>query len=548
MSTYSEWNDAIIEYFISRTPMGSKIYLSLNDDVLELIGNSWEIEPSHQSWTQDFCEAVKNEVVKGDRIDLESISYDENGYPKYVAFLGLMVLAATQMADDEEIDQTNYFRRLREIIGLPEDGQTRPIGLRVPPKDEAPEVQLWRKWNRWLLEQGFIPTAEEGQGPNLYVNYPISQTLLRNADRDRLIRLFSEKQWRLQWDEQTVFTKVANEYSKLSRHLKKLIDDRQRYEAVAEAIHNTYEQWLSDVYSTTQTGRNRTKQWSRQLYAGIYRTEDFLGNVEYYLYPKQQRRRLLNSLQIERNGEIYILQEDRLGWYLPIGTPLSSVEISEGKTYPITPDTQVDKLVLPNKDFWILVPDRDYPESGVYASWGAPKLGEPFIILFKDFIFSDLQRLRDENLIQWEGDRETRHEVFSGSRWYEIYNCQVVSQAWDGIFLNSFALKDALQPTTNISISLSGGLKVPKTNTWVINYPPEVTVFTFRPTVKLSVIDIKNNKTILDKRCSSNTPITINFSSLGNFIIRASCQGQFAQKLISTVNWNSIDFERTEVI
>lgn len=546
MSTYSEWNNSIIEYFISRTPMGSKIYLSLNDDVLELIGNSWEIEPSHQSWTQNFCEAVKNRVVMGDRIDLESISYVENDYPKYVAFLGLMVLAATQMADDEKINQTNYFRRLREIIGLPLDGQTRPRGLRITSEGEAPEVNLWKSWNQWLVKCGFTPTAEEGKGPSRYINYPISQTLLRNADRDRLIELFSEKQWRTYWDEQTLFTKVANEYHKLSKHLKKLIDDRQRYEAVAEAIHNTYEQWLSNGSVKKQAGYRLGRQWKRQLYAGLYRTEDFLGNIEYYLHPKQQKGRLLNSLEIIRNGETYPLKEDRVGWYLPVGTPLTAKEISEGRVYSVNPNIQVNNLVLPNKDFWILVPDPDNPASGVYASWGAPKLGEPFIILFKDFIFSDLQRLRDENLIQWEGDRETKYEVFSGSNWYEIHNCQILSQRWDAVFVQSPELKNALQPTTKLSISCSGGLKIPKINSWIKDYPPQITVFAFHPTVELNVS--LSNTSIFKQSCPSNTAIRIEFPSSGNFLVQASCQGQSAQRLVKLVDWESIDLRSKEVI
>jgi hypothetical protein len=49
-----------------------------------------------------------------------------------------MVLAANQMADDEQVDQKNYFTRFRRILNLPNDGQPRPSGMRIPPDDEAP--------------------------------------------------------------------------------------------------------------------------------------------------------------------------------------------------------------------------------------------------------------------------------------------------------------------------------------------------------------------------------------------------------------------------
>lgn len=402
MNNYSDWNTAIVHYFTQNVPYGTKIYLSLDDDTLGKIGSSFTQECDHESWIVNFCQVVRGQVVRGETIELNTVSEsesgsDDSGYPMGVAFLGIMVLAANQMAEDENLDQTNYFSRFRQILNLSEDGNPRPRGLRISQGQEAPEAKLWKRWNEWLIRNGFTPTAQEGSGPNKYINYPISQSLLRNADKDRLRRLFTEKQWQTRWDEQTLFTKVAGEYSRFSQRLKSLIDDRSRYEALATAIHETYEDWLENGSTTTSTGRAR---YSRQLYAGIYRTEDFLGNIEYYLYPKQQRGRSLGSLTVEINEKQWDLREDRAGWYLPIGQSLSKQEISQGGTYQISPNTQIENLILPKRDFWILVTDPDNSESGVYASWSSPKLGEQFIILFRESIFNDLQRLRDENLIQ----------------------------------------------------------------------------------------------------------------------------------------------------
>ncbi|APB34450.1 hypothetical protein GlitD10_2121 [Gloeomargarita lithophora Alchichica-D10] len=543
MTNYSDWNTAIVHYFTQNVPYSTKIYLSLDDDALTKIGANFAHDCTDNSWAENFCEIVSRKVVNGEKIDLDTISgHDSLGYPRGIAFLGIMVLAANQMAEDEQIDQRNYFKRLRQILNLPDDGQPRPKGLKIELNEEAPEVQLWKQWNRWLIRQGFIPTAQEGFGKTTKnTNYPISQSLLRNADKDRLRRIFIEMHWQTRWDEQTLFTKVANEYSRYAHHLRSLIDDRQRYEPLAQAIHETYLDWLECGSANNLIGESRQRAWSRQLYAGIYRTEDFLGNIEYSLYPKQQRGRSLDSLEVQCNGNSYPLREDRAGWYLPVGI-LFRQEISEGTTYQIKPDTQVEKLILPRRDFWVLVPDPDNPESGVYASWSSPKLGEQFIILFRESLFTDLQRLRDENLIQWEGDRENKCQVFGdNSNWYEIYQCQVLSQAWDGVFLQSQELKDALQPTTKLSISLSGGLRVASSKGWIFDYPPQVTAFAFHPSVEIEVSNIQGNSAIAQKSYPSNTPMSFNFPSVGEFMIRANCLGETSQRLIKLINWGDVD-------
>lgn len=543
MFSYDIWNKVIASYFIKNIQYGSRVYLSVDDDVLELLGSGFGEDCDDESWGKNFCTVVRNQVVTDETVMLDTISnFDDAGYPRGIAFLGIMALAANRMAENEEIDQKNYFIRFRQLLDLPNDGQTRPKGLQIR-NGEAPEASLWERWNQWLLNQELLPTAQKGAGgPNKYINYPISQSLLRNVDKDRLRKIFGDKQWRTSWDEQTLFTKVANEYQILSKHLKRLIDDRQRYEALSHAIHITYEQWLEEGVLTTQTSRSKTREWSRQLHAGIYRTEDFFGNIEYYLYPKQPRGRSIDSSSVQQKENWYPLKEDRAGWYLPLGEPLPVQEISEERIYLICPSNQIERLILPKRDFWILIPDPDNPESGVYASWGSPKLGEQFILLFKESLFADLQRLRDENLIQWEGDRDNFYKPFGDNAdWREVYQCQILSQAWDGVFIQSRELKDALQPTTKLSISLSEGLRVPKMNAWIVDHPPQITIFAFHPSIELQIINIHTSQTILAQSWSTNKPFSFNFPSSGSFIISTSYLGVSTQRLIKLIDWDDID-------
>jgi hypothetical protein len=38
MPNYREWNRALVSYFTSGVPRGTKVYLSIDDDLLERIG------------------------------------------------------------------------------------------------------------------------------------------------------------------------------------------------------------------------------------------------------------------------------------------------------------------------------------------------------------------------------------------------------------------------------------------------------------------------------------------------------------------------------
>lgn len=544
MVSYIEWNQAIVSYFISGVPRGTKIYLSVDDDVLERIGRELVSDPTKGSWSADFRAAVREKVILEGQANLGNLQgRDSDGLPQGVAFLGATVLAAYQMADEEKISELNHFRRLREVLGL--SGSGRPPGMEF---GYAAEEPLWKSWNRWLMEQGFQPSAQRGPGgPTTYVYYPISQSLLRRTDKDRLRLLFNEKQWTAQSDAQTLFVHVRREAERLSTHLKKLLIDRQRYEAVAEAIHEVYEQWQNEDEPGAIGIRIRT--WSRHLFAGLYRTEDpFFGQFSYYLYPKHLRGRQLESVQVQHRDNVYQLRNERPGWYFPLECPVDVSELDRGAKYQIAFPVDLDSLILPSRDFWILIPDPDNPDSGACASWGTPPIGVPFILLCKQELLSDIQRLRDERLLEWSGGSQP---VCDHSNWVEIQQCMVVSQAWDGVFIKNQNLKDALQPSVRLSISFSGGLRLPQQGAWLEGHAPQVTVFGFCPTAELQVTRLSDNHKILDKLQITNTPISINFPSPGDYLVEATCAGEPSERFIKIVDWSWLSIEepkRREVV
>jgi hypothetical protein len=537
MTNYSKWNQALISYFTTGMPQGSQIYLSVDDDVLESIGQNFLSPEIGGNSCADFCAAVKKEVIVDGQVKLSHLQgLNEQGLPKSVAFLGAMVLAAYRMAEDEEVNQSNFFRRFKEILDLPISEYSRPRGMK-----SGAEEPLWQDWAFWLRQKGFIPSAQPGDGSRIYINYPISQTLLRQSDKDQLCKLFHEKQWKTQWDEQTLIVRIRQETTRFSQHLQELFTSYQfksRYEAISEAIHEVYEQWHSAGCPITLKAALTP---SRHIFAGLYRTEDvFSGTIEYFIYPKQPRKRQLKQIEIQHKDGIDNLIEERPGWYEPMEWAISKDEIEKGVKYLIHASEELDDLILPQRDFWILVSEPTNPESVDYASWGAPQLGKTFVLLCQQELLSQLEFLQSEHLLKWN---RQLHPFGENSNWIELHECMVTSPAWEGVFIKNQVLKYALQPNDQLSVNFSGGLRVPNLGAWLVDHAPQVTIFGFYPTVELKVtrlLRLLGNALISKERQKTNIPISLNFSTPGEYIIEATHAGESSERLIQIVDWDKL--------
>ena len=191
MATYLEWNHALIDYFTQLVPAHTPVRFSVDDNVLaEVFATRFHRSVTTASEaTDDFREAVRQRCVLNGAVNLPPDKLTTAGEPAGVAFLAAMVYAAFRMISDEDAAGHNYFIRLREFLGLDTDEAGRPFGLGRLGEGyhNAPEQYLWRRWNTWLSEHGWLPTASPGNTQyDVWIHYPISQTLLRDGDRQRL--------------------------------------------------------------------------------------------------------------------------------------------------------------------------------------------------------------------------------------------------------------------------------------------------------------------------------------------------------------------------
>lgn len=535
--SYDIWNDKLITYFTAGIPRGTRVFLSIDDDGIA------DLKDQMKEPVEDFYQAVRDRVVVNNKVCLKFIQgRNEDEKPKGVAFLAVMVIAASYMVDEEEYSQTNYFVRLREVLGLPVD-TGRPPGM--DGKDIGKEELLWQEWTSWLMEQGFLPSARRGKSrADKFIYYPLSQALLRHTDKDRLCRLFDDRNWNRDWDSETLGAYIRREKDNLSNHLREILNDASRYHAIISDMYDLYEDWRNGNYDFQSIRRTIQR---RYLMAGIYRTEDITGKITYYLYPRSPRRQQIDELQVSIADRVVTLRNERQGWYMPQHR-LSKEEIERGMACDILQPPHLEKLHLPQQPFWILVPDPDNPESGVYASWGRPTLGTYFIIVCRNDLVSQLEHLRDERLIEWD-DKPYPSDVLTN--WVEIRHCTVISPAWDGVEISNQDLYEKLCPRDSLNISFSGGIRAPGDSGWIEDYGPQITIYGFESEVDVVIKQAKSEDIIFEETRPTNEPFPFSWPRDGDYIVELPASG--FERLVTIRKWKDLEitqpssFEKTLV-
>ena len=545
MATYDEWNKAIAEYFVSGLSSGATAYLSVDEEVLMNIGARFEqLRTSHVDWVDDFTEAVRSKCVIGDKVYLRWISnYQSEHVPRCVAFLAAMVLAAHRMigedTDAETISQINYFTRLRQVLGLPAEEGGRPDGLPV-----GIEENLWQIWNRWLIGNGWLPSAERGRtNYDRYINYPLSQALLREGDKKTLEHLYHQRensgQLRRVWDRDTLGSWVRKQQFS-SRYLRELLQERdfRRYEAITDAIYEVYISidWEHEMDQTQTTGRSAVQ---RRLTAQLYRMEDrIMGSIDYYLYPRQLRQFGGGTLEVIQNGSAHPLREDRPGWFMPLWPD----DPAGGVFYEVRGHPQINEIILPERGFWILIRDPENEASGVFAGWGHPGLGERFLLLCRKEYAEQMEAFEQEALLKWD------HDFSIDDEWVEYRECMIVSPSWEGIIPQRQDLYDALKPSVSATISLKGGLRVPNQGGWMEGYAPEITVFAFDDSVEFKLLDASClSQPIMDDVANTNQPISCPTLGSGDYLLEAySLERLATRRVLRILPWDSLECRQPE--
>lgn len=512
MTSYDEWNNAIATWFTAGQPHDTRIFMSVDSQVIEAIGRTLGVKTDAVG---DFRQAVATEVVYGDAIDATRISRDrKKGAPRCVAFLAACVLAASNMQNLEEkgIRDTNFFSQLRRVLGL-FDIKGRPDGL-----DPATDDLFWNQWARYLNQNGLHSTARRGVGAREFVDLPISQTLLRETDKERLCRLFESLALGRDLDPVSLVNRLSS--ADLHHRVAEAFEDERR-EALIDAIHDLYENW-------TQVREQGGAADAKKLYAGLYRTVDFLGNASWLIYPREPRRQHRVLTEATRDGERFALSLHRPGFLCPIAE-VSVRDLDEGTRFEIEGG---GSIVLPRRDYWVLVRDPENREENVFASWGAPDLGAPFVILARKEKLDTFRRLRLDGLIHY--DTETM--AFDDDTWWVLEDCAVLSERATRDFKSLYGITE-LSPRSRVSISVSGGIHAPGGGEWMAEHGPTVVIVTFEEKADVTVTRPDDGVTLHAGPLPTGERIPIDFDEQGRYRVEVRVGDKIATRDIVIVDW-----------
>jgi hypothetical protein len=537
MPSYQDWNSALVTYFTHGVARGSAIYLGITEDILEEVGRRLGLLPN--TARDNFIFVVRKEIVRGSGVKLERLrGKDRNRIPNGIAFLSLCVLAAYDMGKNEEIGTSDYFSGLRALLNVGFEEEGRPKGMNFGAKSEEP---LWLEWNRWLEERGFLTTA--AKSGNFYINYPISQALIRGSDHRNLLKVFDYYRNSLSsdMDSSELGYFLSDHIEQLTNHLRDIFNDSKRKPDLLEVIHRSFERWQQG--ETTDLG-------SKKVFAGIYREMDRYGEVTLRLYPKQKRNLICENLCFEYEDQTYALHQERIGWYDP-SIELHVRDLSKGLILPLYGLSDLTSLTLPARNFWVLIPD-EFGSSDL-ASWGAPPLGIHFVLLIKASLKTDLETACKEGLISWEDEFEWEDEGDIEGKWLELTDCQILkgSQYWDSLQIDP-KLCNGLRPSQKIGVHFSDGLKIGKS--WLEGCLPKFSVVgedNLVSTGHFKVIDRQRNHIFCQADFEQSKARELPKLEPGSYTLEISLDGSMQSFQLTVLGWDQLtpaSLERQETI
>ena len=486
MTAYEEWNKAVVSYITAGVSIGSEIYLSIDTGDLESIASGFlQTKISGDKAEHEFLQAVRQECVDPSRRRVRIAQLrtrDGFGYPRGVAFLTAMVLAAHRMRETEDehltVDETNYFVRLRDLLGL--EGSGRPEGM---PTGVQGEENLWLRWNDWLVENGWQPTAQRGEAARAYVNYPLSQTILRDSEKDYLEKVFRDA------IDRRLVTRFMD-VDQISAYLSRFdfptrprlgrefhSNDAARRSVFCEAGYAVYE----SVDWDARTGASRKSRVSqRSIQAGLLRRTTVAEGVTYWLLPRQRTHYWGQSIEVlGQDQKWHSLQQQREGYFTsPWAT--QDIFLDDAERYKCQGDPVIKDMIFPARSFWVLVQDPEDPIGGEWGTWADhSEVGEELLVVVSNAErgrpFHELMNLlRERDLIAWR-DRS----VLRG--WTEYHGCVVKCYDLEIIQPPAGAelLWDRLRPYRKASVRLVGGLPVRNPSGWLHGYPPAIEIVGF---------------------------------------------------------------------
>lgn len=186
---YASVNDAINSVFFDGRFAAQPVYLSMDNGIRDEIATLLAVDP--ETVAEAICGSVRSTLTPmGDLYGWHSSaaklwrSRGMQGPPPFTALLFTQAYAAEQMEAEGSFASHNYYYRLSKVTGHDRELLKAPM--------RAAEA-MWVGLNDWLKANNYAlgrPTAYSNGKTFRYVEWPMSQAIVRASDRDRFHDLF----------------------------------------------------------------------------------------------------------------------------------------------------------------------------------------------------------------------------------------------------------------------------------------------------------------------------------------------------------------------
>lgn len=187
------FNSAINEIFFDGRYQSRPIYMDLEDEERIEVAKKVSLDPDEFDIELGRCVA---ETLQWDKANIYSWHLNNlknwqsskfESFPPISALLLTFSLAAEHMRKGDEFSSSNYYHRLCEVTGISDEKKRTKLSLcaKFTPI-------FWKALNHWLTIKDYQygkPTAKQISKLK-YVSYSMSQSLVRDADRKALHRMF----------------------------------------------------------------------------------------------------------------------------------------------------------------------------------------------------------------------------------------------------------------------------------------------------------------------------------------------------------------------
>lgn len=192
--SYRDFNEAANRVFFDGRFSEKPLYLDLESAVLNELSDIVGVPA--QGFERALCESViatldwqNLNIYKWHSANVRIWRAKEwNSPPPFTALLLVLSLAAAHMRADSDYSSNNYYIRLAELLSA--SSESRFTSLRNAGKYT---LDFWLDLNRWLRsfdnEVG-VPTATPVHRSWKYVSFALSQSLVRDGDKQRMHQMF----------------------------------------------------------------------------------------------------------------------------------------------------------------------------------------------------------------------------------------------------------------------------------------------------------------------------------------------------------------------